>query len=142
VHRRLPLALAVLSMLLAAPALRLGLQSDDYVLWMELSDPPPAPEWARSPWRAFAFFGDEATVRRAIDSGVVPWWTTLALRLAFFRPLAGLTHWLDFRLWPGQPWLMHLQSLLWCGAAIAVATALYRRLLRPEWMAGLNVALG
>jgi len=137
VHRRLPLALAVLSMLLAAPALRLGLQSDDYVLWMELSDPPPAPEWARSPWRAFAFFGDEATVRRAIDSGVVPWWTSPALRLAFFRPLAGLTHWLDFRLWPGQPWLMHVQSLLWFGAAIAVAATLYRRLLRPEWMAGL-----
>lgn len=136
-HRQLPLALAALAVLLAAPSLWLGLQSDDYVLWMALADPPPAPEWARSPWRLFAFFDAEAAVRRAIDSGAVPWWTSPQLRLAFFRPLAGLTHWLDFRLWPGQPWLMHAQSLLWFGGAIAAAALLYRRLLRPEWLAGL-----
>jgi hypothetical protein len=58
-------------------------------------------------------------------------------RLAFFRPLAGLTHFVDFRLWPGQPWLMHVQSLLWFGVTIAVATLLYRRLLGPGWVAGL-----
>jgi hypothetical protein len=136
-HPRLPLAAAALAVVLSAPSLWLGLHSDDYVLRMELADPPPAPEWARSPWRLFAFFDSEATIRHAIDSGAAPWWTTPALRLAFFRPLAGLTHWLDFRLWPETPWLMHLQSLAWFSAAIAAAALLYRRLLRPEWVAGL-----
>jgi hypothetical protein len=136
-HRRVPLALAALAVLLCTPSLWLGLQSDDYILWLALADPPPFPEWTRTPWRLFAFFADETSVRSAIDSGAAPWWTSPHLRLAFFRPLTGLTHWLDVRLWPRQPLLMHVQSLLWFGAAIAAAAALYRRLLRPQWVAGL-----
>jgi hypothetical protein len=135
--RRLPLALPLLAVLLCAPSLWLGLYADDYVLWAALADPSPAPALARSPWRLFAFIDSEPALRRAMDFGGVPWWSDPGLRLAFLRPLAGLTHWVDFRLWPGQPWLMHLQSLLWFGAAIAAAAVLYRRLVRPEWVAGL-----
>jgi hypothetical protein len=136
-HRRLPVALAALAVVLSAPSLWLGLHADDYALWMALADRSPAPEWVRPPWRLFAFFDNEAILRHAMDSGVVPWWATPGLRLAFFRPLAGLTHWIDFRLWPEHPWLMHAQSLAWFGMAIAAAAVLYRRLLRPEWAAGL-----
>jgi hypothetical protein len=136
-HRRLPLVLSLLAVLLCAPALWLGLYADDYVLWAGLADPSPAPALARSPWRLFAFVDSAPALRRMMDFGGMPWWSSPRLRLAFFRPLAGLTHWVDFRLWPGQPWLMHLQSLLWFGAAIAAATVLYRRLMRPEWVAGL-----
>ncbi len=135
--RRLVLVAAGLGILLCTPSLWLGLYADDYILWMLLADPAPVEEWSRPPWRAFAFFDSETSVRDAIASGAVPWWTSPDLRLAFFRPLAGLTHWIDFRLWPGQPWLMHVQSLLWLGATLTVAGILFRRLLRPEWVAGL-----
>jgi hypothetical protein len=123
--------------LLCAPSLRLGLQADDHYLRMALSDPPLAPEWSRSPVSLFSFFDSAATVRHALETGVVPWWTNPGLRLAFFRPLAGLTHWVDFRLWPHHPWLMHVHSLLWFGGTIAIATILYRRLMGPGWVAGL-----
>jgi hypothetical protein len=136
-HRRLPLALSVVAVLLCAPSLWLGLYADDYVLWARLADPSPAPSFARSPWRAFAFIDSEDALRRTMDFGGVPWWTSPGLRLAFFRPLTGLTHWVDFRLWPQQAWAMHAQSLLWFGAAIAAAAVLYRRLVRPQWVAGL-----
>jgi hypothetical protein len=136
-HRRLPLVLSLLAVLLCAPSLWLGLYADDYVLWAALADPSPAPALARSPWRLFAFIDSEPALRRMMDFGGVPWWTSPGLRLAFFRPLAGLTHWVDFRLWPQHPWLMHVQSLLWFGAAIGAAAVLYRRLVRPEWVAGL-----
>jgi hypothetical protein len=136
-RRRLPLVLSLLAVLLCAPSLWLGLFADDYVLRVALADPSPAPALARSPWRLFAFIDSEPALRHAIDLGGVPWWSSPGLRLAFFRPLAGLTHWVDFRLWPHHPWLMHAQSLLWFGAAIAAAAALYRRLVRPEWTAGL-----
>jgi len=137
VSRRLPLVVAALAVLLCAPSLRLGLQSDDYVLKMALADPPLSPEWSRTPARLFSFFDSEAAVRGAMDLGAVPWWTSPGLRLAFFRPLAGVTHWADFRLWPDQPWLMHAHSLLWFGAVIAVAAILYRRVMGPGWVAGL-----
>lgn len=134
---RLPLGLAAIAVLLCAPSLRLGLQADDHYLRMALSDPPLAPEWSRSPTRLFGFFDREATVRHALETGVVPWWTNPGLRLAFFRPLAGVTHWVDFRWWPDHPWLMHLHSLLWFGATIVVASILYRRLMGSGWVAGL-----
>jgi hypothetical protein len=134
---RLPLGLAVIAVLLCAPSLRIGLQADDYYLNLALTDPPVVAEWVRTPASLFSFFDREAAVRQALEKGVVPWWTNPGLRLAFFRPLAGVTHWLDFRLWPGHPWLMHLQSLLWFGATIAVAALLYRRLMGPGWVAGL-----
>jgi hypothetical protein len=63
------------------------------------------------------------------------------LRLAFFRPLAGLTHWLDYQLWPEVPALMHLHSLAWLGAIVAVATLFYRRMLGAVWIAGLAALL-
>ncbi len=86
----------------------------------------------------FAFVsGNRDEVRALVESGGLPWWSSPELRLAFFRPLTGLTHWLDFRLWPAQPWLMHVQSLLWFGLTVAAAAILYRRLLQPTWIAGL-----
>ena len=135
--RRLPLAAAALAALLCAPSLRLGLQSDDYVLKMALADPPVAREWSRTPARLFSFLDNEAAVRGAMDLGAVPWWTSPGLRLAFFRPLAGVTHWADFRLWPDHPWLMHAQSLVWLGVVVAVAAILFRRVMGAGWVAGL-----
>jgi hypothetical protein len=57
--------------------------------------------------------------------------------------LSGLTHWLDYALWPSTPLLMHLHSLLWFAAAVIAATFLYRRILsqadtiNPAWTIGL-----
>lgn len=102
-HRRLPLVLAAGAMALCAPSLPLGLHLDDHVLQAALMRPSPFPEASRSLADLFAFFpGSADSTRRALDRGVLPWWTSPTFRAAFFRPLSGLTHWLDFRLWPGH----------------------------------------
>ncbi|MHC4946018.1 MAG: hypothetical protein ACYTG7_23655, partial [Planctomycetota bacterium] len=63
------------------------------------------------------------------------------LRLSFYRPLTGLTHWLDYTLWPESPWLMHLHSLVWLGAVVVAAAYFFRRMLIPAWIAGLAALL-
>ena len=126
------------AVILCLPSLWLGLQNDDHMLRLFLSDPPFDPEWSRSPAEAFAFLdGNEERIRAHIENGRIPWWSHPHLKLAFFRPVTGLTHWVDFRVWPSLPWLMHLHSLLWFAGAVAAAAALYRRLLSPAWIAGL-----
>jgi hypothetical protein len=136
-HPRLPLFVAFIAVLLCAPSLWLGLQVDDYVLRLMLMENPPDPAWSRPSSALFTFVdGDEKVNRGIVEAAGVPWWTHPRLKLAFFRPVTGLTHWIDFRIWPDLPWLMHIQSLLWFGGAICAAALLYRRLLLSVWLAG------
>ena len=53
-----------------------------------------------------------------METGAAPWWTLPTLRIAFFRPLAVLTHWADYRLWPDSGVLMHVHSIAWYGAVL------------------------
>ncbi|MEW5983290.1 MAG: hypothetical protein AB1806_13115 [Acidobacteriota bacterium] len=141
-HRCLPAALAAGAVLLASPSLWLGLQLDDHLLRLALTAPPPFPTWSKGPFDAFAFFtGDLTLNRQYVDTGVLPWWTRPDFRVAFFRPLAGLTHWIDFRCWPAFPAMMHLQSLLWLAGMVAAASVLFRRVLGPARVAGLAALL-
>ena len=90
----------------------------------------------------FRFFdGDPARTQRMMDLGIVPWWTVKNLRGAFWRPVAALTHWLDYTLWPASPALMHLQSVAWYGLLIFAVAWLYRRLLGFTPVAGLCALL-
>ena len=140
-NRYLHWHLAVLAMLLCAPSLWLGLQLDDEFHRAALAQ-PELPQISRSWAELFVFIeGDEAMNRLAINMGFLPWWTHEGLRIAFFRPLTGLTHFLDYRVWPDFPWLMHLQSLVWLGGVMAAATFFYRRMLGFTWIAGLAALL-
>jgi len=140
--RSMPLLVAIIAVLLCTPSLWLGLQNDDHILRLVLSKPSLDPEWTRSPFDAFAFLdGDEALIRGAVETARIPWWTHPRLKLAFLRPVTSVTHWVDFRVWPDLPWLMHLQSLLWFAGAVIAAAVFYRRLLLPAWVAGLAALL-
>ncbi len=82
--------------------------------------------------------GDPAVLSMRIDKGVYPWFTDPQLRVGFFRPAASITHALDYSLFPGHPAWMHGQNLLWYALLIAVAGALYRRVLGAGWLAALS----
>jgi hypothetical protein len=128
-HRYLPWHLAVLTMLLCAPSLWLGWQFDDDFHRLALAQ-PELPMLSRSPAELFVFIeGDETANRQYVVMGMLPWWSHEKLRIAFFRPLTGLTHWVDYRLWPEAPSLMHLHSLVWLGVVVVAATFFYRRML-------------
>ncbi len=139
--RRLPWYLTVLAMLLCAPSLGLGWYLDDDFHRLALTR-PDLPLLSRSPAELFAFVrGDEAVNHRCVVMGMLPWWSHEKLRLAFFRPVAGFTHWLDYKLWPTLPSLMHLHSLLWFGGVVVAAAFFYRRTFRCAWVAGLAALL-
>ena len=134
-HRRLPLRLALLAVLLCLPALGNGWQSDDYfhrvVLRGEI-------DTGYSQLELFSVMrhGPEV-LREYVDLGLFPWWTSEDLRLAFLRHLSAATHWLDYRLWPDSAVLQHGHSLLWFGALVAAAALLFRRIHGLSPVAGL-----
>ncbi|GAK58713.1 hypothetical protein U27_05688 [Candidatus Vecturithrix granuli] len=133
-----PVILACVGIILTLPALGSGLVFDDY--WHSTMF---AGRW---PWSAedgsligmFSFMDGTLEGSQALkEAGIVPWWMFDGIKAAFWRPLTELTHWIDYQLWPDAPWLMHVHSLLWFGAAIWLAAKLYRRIIGTVWVAGL-----
>jgi hypothetical protein len=138
-HSALPLHLAALAMVLLLPALWIGWQLDDHFHRFVMLCPPP---FECAPLEAFSSLrGDPEVMREYVDLGLFPWWTPPGFRLAFFRYLSAVSMWIDYQLWPNLPALMHLQSLFWYAALVAVAALLYRRLLGASWCAGLAALL-
>lgn len=145
-HRRLPTALALLAVLLALPALWVGWLADDHWHRMVLLQPPTFPDLEalapESAWDLFAFLnGDPQRNRQLMDLGILPWWSYEGVRAAFWRPLASLTHWLDYALWPDHPAAMHAHSLFWFGLLVAAVALFYRRIMGLTAVAGLAALL-
>jgi len=128
--------IGVASLFLAAFSLDAGLAADDHVHRQILRKDGALPGFVRDPLDLFRFASPEHN-RALMEDGAFPWWTDPDARLAFFRPLASLTHVIDYELWPDAPWLMHLQSIAWFALLVAASHALYRRLLAPPWIATL-----
>ena len=130
--------LLVLAVLLGLPSLWLGWQLDDYIHRASLIGIEQFPEASRIWWNLFGFLDGDPTInQRYIEGGVLPWWSSPDLHLAFFRPVTGLTHWLDYRLWPNMPAMMHAHSLAWYAAAVMVMTRLYRSTASAALAAGI-----
>ena len=118
----------VLALLLALPTLDVGLIGDDLPQAAFLTAQREGSSSA-SWWDMFVLVpGPRATNLELRHAGELPWWTDPELRVAFFRPLSVATHHLDHRLWPEQPWAMHLHSLLWYALACALAWKVAREL--------------
>jgi hypothetical protein len=140
-QRPRPALLAALAALLALPALWTGLQLDDYQHRAVLHQHAGAAGVAAA-MDLFVFLdGDAARTRALIAHGAMPWWTLPTARVAFWRPLSALTHWLDYQLWPEMPALMHAHSLLWLAGLVAAAALLFRRIMGDAPAAGLAAAL-
>jgi hypothetical protein len=141
--RALPAVAALCTVALVSPSLRTGWILDD--IWHRAGH--TRAEALRpylgdggvfgSAMRMYAFWdGVPEHTRRLMDRGVVPWWTNQSLRISFWRPIASLTHGVEYRLWPERSEWMHAQSLLWLGLVVVLAGAWFRRLFDNEWPAG------
>ncbi|MGB3701217.1 MAG: hypothetical protein WA997_08105 [Anaerolineales bacterium] len=154
-HRNLPTVLAIIAIITMVPCLRLGRIGDDIVHRAWLTQPaeqnkrlltaglipPGSSQLSFTLMNLYSFSGPQTDLEKITDSGFAPWWTSSETVLSFWRPLAALTHWVDYRLWPNSPTSMHLHSILWFGAAMFMVTLLYRRLLTAAWIAGLAALL-
>ncbi len=141
-HRKLEVYITILAVLLVSPALWTGWQLDDFVHRYYLLGFPGIDGTQKSPLDLFSFLdGIPSHNHDLMDAGLLPWWTFPGLRLSFWRPLTGLSHALDYALWPATPALMHLQNLFWFAAVILVATRFYKRFVGLFWAAGLAALL-
>lgn len=117
--------------ILCLPALWAGYMGDDYIHHALLSThlPIEKPD-DLSLFGLFSFInGDSVRNRLLMDYSLIPWWTYSDLKYAFWRPLSEISHWIDHRLWPNQPWLMHLHNLIWYLAALVLLRRLYIRII-------------
>ncbi len=122
------LLIAVLGLALLSPVVVTGWAADDYLHQVMLRDPPGIPALGRAATDLFRFAdGDPVATASLMGQGVFPWWADPDARIAFFRPLSSLTHYLDYSLWPDSAAAMHLHSLAWFAALLSVVAAIYRR---------------
>jgi hypothetical protein len=127
-----PLLIVAIALGLALPALFTGLSGDDFFHELVLTGRGDLAVVPKSPMAMFVWAsGDPAQAHAMMEVGMTGWWTDPKLVMAYFRPISVVTHWLDYRLWPHSPELMHLHSLLWFALALLPLWSLYSRLLAP-----------
>jgi hypothetical protein len=140
--RRSIAAFALLGVLLNLLGVLAPPITDDYFQWAILTKAIDQPTHAGSLFGLFDLVPNTPeTVENMKASGRLLWSASDTLRMAFWRPLAELSHWLDYTLWPGSPALMRLHSLLWYGALIFLLGKLYRMLDKSPVQTGLATAL-
>ncbi len=102
-----------LTMILYFPSSDLEFHADDYhFLAMEGGRTAIQPSY----WNLTSLclgLGDPHAAPGLIEQGVIPWWSSPNLRIAFFRPLSGLLLHVDYHLFGTSPRGYHLHSLLW-----------------------------
>ena len=141
-HRRFPFIAAILAILFTLPSLKAGWLVDDYHHKLLMSDYEGVVKFLESPLDMFNFLdGDPEHARPRIDYGILPWWTYDKIKGSFWKPLASITHWLDYVLWPEKPLLMHAHSVVLYGALAMAVAFLYRRFATIVWAAGLAAIL-
>ena len=75
----------------------------------------------------FNFFDPSAeNYQSLMNFGMLPWWASQDAVLHFFRPLAVVTHYIDYQLWPDNTHMMHAVSLLWYALGLCSIYLLYR----------------
>ena len=136
---------ALLALVLAAPGVGTGLVVDDHVhlkfVRQQLAGAPEAAHVAW--WDMFDIAGRAGgwDLIARIYSGVLPWWTSPELSMAFLRPLGVASHYLDYGLWPELPWLMRVHNLLGYGGLVLLVGLLSRRIMGVGLAAGLAVLM-
>jgi hypothetical protein len=133
-------AVLILATLLLCFSLDTGLSGDDYVHELIARGSHAIPGFVRPPLDLYRF-ADPSTSPLLIHDGILTWWEDPGAKLAFMRPLSALTHVFDYRLFPRQPWLMHLHSVAWSLLLFAGLLQLYRALMPSAFEAALALFL-
>jgi len=136
-HRYLWALAATVGVVLAAPVIGRGWGMTDDVLQRQAMLSSTLSEALSAQFE----FLHPARNAELMDLGAIPWWTLEGVRVAFFRPLSTLTHWLDYQLWPNSDGLMHAHNVLWYGGLCALVVVFYRRFLGHTPTAGLAALL-
>ncbi|MDB4986516.1 MAG: hypothetical protein JWN04_1694 [Myxococcaceae bacterium] len=130
-----------ISLLLTSVCLTLGRTLDDYLQQVMMREPPNLGGLSHRSLDLFAFVQTPSDVRGLVDEGVFQWFSDETAKIALFRPLSSLTHWLDEALWPNSLFAMHLHSMVWYALLLGAVAALERRFTDHAWIGGLAFLL-
>jgi hypothetical protein len=137
-RRHARLEIAGLAIVLLLPTVWGGLSIDDFFHRLVVEHKIGVPIGGLD---IFDFISDSPIQRaRFLETGLYPWWMGAHTQVNYWRPVAALTHFVDYALWPRAAWLMHLENLAWYGGLVLVCAALYRRFIATPWVAALATA--
>lgn len=120
--RRAPLVIVLFTLAITIGSVRVGFYTDDHPFRAALHGQwPGGPPW----WDLYRF-ATPPTNARAIEAGVLPWWTAPRLALHLLRPLGSALFALDDALFGANPLGWHLHSIAWYLALVAAAGWLLR----------------
>jgi hypothetical protein len=135
-----PTTALVLAALVALPFCFTGFFADDFLHQALLRGMPGFAAGDR--WKLFTFVnGDPALAQPLIENGPFPWWTLPTLKFSFFRPLTALVANVEHALVGGNAALLHVHSIAWYVALVAVVNRVLRRALDASIAAPLAVVL-
>jgi len=117
------LLLSLFALALTLPALGLGLMTDDRAF---------AEKFRRGDGPLVVYSITQEEIAAGKERGMYPWWTSPELRLHFLRPLSALSHELDYRVFAGAPWVMHLGNGVLYALIVLIAFQLYRAILPQQ----------
>ena len=154
-HRFLPMILAAAAFLIMLPAVRSGLMMDDLLQRPVQLTPDRIPsslydtglvpgnpgKLSTVLFDLFGFNRKKANLKPAKDYGTLPWWVSNNLKGSLWRPFTAFTHWLDYRLFPSLPALMHIHNIMWFAAVVFLTALVYRSLIGAGWVAGFAAVL-
>ena len=156
-HKTFPLIIAIIAFIISIPTINGGLFADDLIHRAVLVDADKLPpniyktglqhnvpgKLSSAVFKLFCFSNNDKGTMQASKYGTLPWWITKPhdFKVAFWRPLSSLTHWLDYRLFPDNTKYMHIHHLLWFSAVIFLIAFYYRRLIGPTWIAALAAVM-
>jgi hypothetical protein len=109
-----------------APALGGGYLADDHFHLFALSE---LPEAANGTFNLFGFVTSSEEVRVLRNWGIVPWWSSDAMRIDFWRPIPSLSLWLDWVLFGRNAAAAHLVSIAWYVGVVALVYRILSRFL-------------
>jgi hypothetical protein len=130
---RLPVALALVAVVLSTPAYFADYQIDDWVHQARLRGDDILPNRIHSTLELFSFMdGTEAFHSYAVADGSAPWYTSPDMLVSLLRPVSAATHWFDHAVAPGVPLVAHLHNVLWFLLVVVLATFLFRSVYRDR----------
>ncbi len=113
----------LIGFLLLVPSLFSGLFTDDWIHFAVFNGYPELGGGWPSLFGAFSFISQAPEHSAAlINYGQLAWWMDESYSWVFFRPIAEISHYVDYVLLGSIPFVMHLQNLL---LYLAVSWLLY-----------------
>jgi len=112
-RRHSVIVVVFLGVLLYLPSLVTGFMADDAYHLGILERPDLFPDLG--PFSLYTFVDGQTDRMGPVQGDLKPWWASENFRQNFLRPVAGIVHWIDHRLYGKSPLGYHISNLiLWC----------------------------